>query len=239
VTAPAVRPAAPPPPPPPPAPAARTAPPPPPSPANAAASPAPVARPAPPPSAADRESGTLAGFVSATRRLFKKFTGAPPEVRIALPNSELRLFKLHGPLDERLALQAATWLLFVQAMKAEADLVLTIDSASGTLPAALSLADVMSKTTCLVRTHCAGKAIGGSALILACGRRGCRTMSPGASLTLPAASRNGDLHSRRFLDALAQATGRPSASVDRDLVRPSPLGPKAAVRLGFADAVGL
>lgn len=195
---------------------------------------------------ADRASGTLASFVSATRRFLKNFTApAPPEVRITLPKSgDMRLFHLAGELDERLALQAATWLIFVQAMKADADIVMTVDSPGGSITAGLSLIDVMLKATCRVRTHCPRQALGISSIVLAAGTKGYRTLTRSALLSVPGSPMAGDgrttsIASPRVVAAVASATGRTAAQVEKEILKLRSLTPKLAVSHGLADAVAV
>jgi len=196
-------------------------------------------------SVTDAASQTLAGFVSATRRFLKKFTGAPPEVKIALPrDGDMRLFALAGEIDDRLAMQAATWLLLVQAMKSDADVVITVDSPGGSVTAGLSLIDIMLKSTCRVRTHCARQALGIASIVLAAGTKGYRTLSRSALLSLPGSAMAGDgqttqFASPRVISAVAAATGRPTAQVEKEILRLKALSPKLAVNHGLADAVGV
>ncbi|MBI2919584.1 MAG: ATP-dependent Clp protease proteolytic subunit [Planctomycetes bacterium] len=195
---------------------------------------------------ADRATGTLASFVSATRRFLKNFTApAPPEVRITLPKSgDMRLFHLAGELDERLALQAATWLIFVQAMKADADVVMTVDSPGGSITAGLSLIDVMLKATCRVRTHCPRQALGISSIVLAAGTKGYRTLARSALLSVPGSPMAGDgrttsIASPRVVQAVASATGRTATQVEKEILKLRSLTPKLAVSHGLADAVAV
>jgi ATP-dependent Clp protease protease subunit len=208
----------------------------------------PPASPAPPkpaaPPAPDQASGTLAGFVSATRRLINKWTGAPPEVRISLPQGDLKLFKLSGHIDDRLALQAATWMIFVQAMKSDADLTLSIDSTGGSLTAGLSLIDVMLKAKCRIRTHCTRQALGIASIVLAAGSQGFRTISRASLITVPGAPGTGDgktaaVFSPRVIAAIAAATRRPNVEVEKDLLKLKAVTPKLAVKHGLADAVAV
>lgn len=210
--------------------------------------PAPAIPPAPPkpaaPAAPDQSSGTLAGFVNATRRLINKWTGAPPEVRISLPQGDLKLFKVSGHIDDRLALQAATWMIFVQAMKADADLTLSIDSTGGSLTAGLSLIDVMLKAKCRIRTHCTRQALGIASIVLAAGSVGFRTISRSSLITVPGAPGTGDgktaaVFSPRVIAAIAAATRRPNTEVEKDLLKLKAVTPKLAVKHGLADAVAV
>ncbi len=206
----------------------------------------PQAPPSPPPPAAPPEpsSGTLAGFVNATRRLINKWTGAPPEVRISLPQGDLKLFKISGHIDDRLALQAATWMLFVQAMKADADLTLSIDSTGGSLTAGLSLIDVMLKAKCRIRTHCVRQAQGIASIVLAAGTPGFRTITRSSLITVPGAPGTGDgktaaVFSPRVITAIAAATRRTNSEVEKDLLKLKAVTPKLAVKHGLADAVAV
>jgi ATP-dependent Clp protease protease subunit len=214
----------------------------------------PAAKPAPPPekppdrprapAKPEQESGTLASFVSATRKFLKKFTGAPPEVRIQLPTGDLRLFRIAGELDDRLVVQASTWLLFVQAMKPDADVTLAVDSPGGSVTAGLSLIEVMLKSTLRVRTHCARQALGICSIVLAAGTKGFRTMSKSALLSVPGAPISGDgkttsVVSPRVVDAVAQATGRPKSVVEKEILRLRAVGAKQAVKYGIVDAVAV
>lgn len=192
----------------------------------------------------EESSGTLASWVSSTRQLFKKFTGAPPEVRIQLPSGDLKLFKLDGDIDERMALKAATWVLFVQAMKADADLTIAVDITGGSLNAGLSLIDVLLNAKCRVRTHCARQAMGIGSMILAAGNKGFRTVSRAAILTAPVAMKGADgkIYSPsnpKALQAFAAATGCTPAQVDREILTLKSITPKLAVKHGIADAVAI
>lgn len=201
--------------------------------------PASAPKPAPAPARPDESSGTLASFVSATRRLINKWTGAPPEVRITLPSGDLKLFRLNGDIDDRLALQAATWMLFVQAMKSDADLTVLIDSTGGSLTAGLSLIDVMLKATCRVRTHCVRQAQGIASFILAAGTKGYRTITRASLLTVPGDGRGVAGITPRILGTLATATGRSAAQVEKEILTLRAVTPKLAVRHGLADAVAV
>ncbi|KAF0243609.1 MAG: ATP-dependent Clp protease protease, partial [Planctomycetota bacterium] len=204
---------------------------------------APLQKP-PPEQRPDESSGTLAGFVNATRTLFKRFTSAPPEVRITLPQGDLKLFKLAGEIDDRLALQAATWLIFVQAMKSDADLTIAIDSTGGSITAGLTLIDVMLKAKCRVRTHCSRQALGISSIVLAAGTKGFRTVARTALLSIPGAPMSGDgkttaVYAPRVVQAFAAATRLSTAQVERELLRLKTVTPKLAVKHGLADAVAV
>lgn len=205
------------------------------------------AKPPPAPEAkarAEESSGTLAGFVSATRRLLDRWTSAPPEVRITLPQGDLKLFKLSGELDDRLALQAATWMLFVQAMKPDSDLTIAIDCTGGSLTAGLSLIDVLLKAKCRVRTHCTRQALGISSMILAAGNKGFRTVVRTAILTVPVPMQGSDGKTvspshPKALQAFSAATGRTASQVEKEILKLKSITPKLAVKHGLADAVAV
>lgn len=159
---------------------------------------------------------------------------------------------LRGRLDEAAATRLAAELMTLDGMSGR-DLQVLINSPGGPLADVLPVLDTMALLRSTVHTTCIGQALGTAAAVLACGS-GRRRASPSASLSVRCADpvsiegppADVERHVEQLQraratvrDALARATGRPPAQVERDLDQGSPLEPAAAVEYGLIDEVAL
>jgi ATP-dependent Clp protease protease subunit len=90
-----------------------------------------------------------------------------------------------GPnLDEKNYNLVIAQLVFLQQQDPDQEIALWINSDHPSEASALAICDMIASLTCDVRTHCVGKAVGVSAVLLASGTKGKRTASSNSSICL-------------------------------------------------------
>ncbi|HWD09944.1 MAG TPA: ATP-dependent Clp protease proteolytic subunit [Actinomycetota bacterium] len=162
-----------------------------------------------------------------------------------------RIVFLGTPIDDGVANVICAQLLHLEAVDAEADISLYINSPGGAVSGLLSIYDTMQTVSCDVSTWCTGFAASAAAVILAGGAAGKRYALPHASILIhqPHGQVGGQaadiqihakeiLRQRRMVDEiLARHTGKPieqiSADTDRDFI----LSATEAVDYGLVDSI--
>ena len=162
-----------------------------------------------------------------------------------------RIVFLGTPIDDGVANAICAQLLHLEAVGAEADISLYINSPGGSVSGLLSIYDTMQTVSCDVSTWCTGFAASAAAVILAGGAAGKRYALPHASILIhqPHGQVGGQaadiqihakeiLRQRRMVDEiLARHTGKPieqiSADTDRDFI----LSATEAVDYGLVDSI--
>jgi ATP-dependent Clp protease protease subunit len=169
-------------------------------------------------------------------------TGSPPDPL------DPRLILLHGELDDRIAGELAVRLMTLDAVGDE-PISLYIDSADGSLNAALAVIDTVDLLGVPVHGTGVGRVEGPALGVLAACEL--RRASPNARLRLTApqdvfAGRAGDADGwlaqhrdrvERFVRRLAASTGQPPDRIEADLSASRSFDPRSAVRYGLIDEV--
>jgi ATP-dependent Clp protease protease subunit len=154
-----------------------------------------------------------------------------------------RVVLIRGSLDDDQATAAMAKLLFLQDQDPSEPITLLIDSPGGPVAAAMAVIDTIRGLSPPVRTRCDGCAHATAAVLLACGRRGERSVVRGGELSLtpltgaPSAERE----RVRLLLArvIAGASGQAVESVEADLDYGRSFDPlSSAVEYGLVDRVG-
>jgi ATP-dependent Clp protease protease subunit len=161
---------------------------------------------------------------------------------------ERRIVLLRGPLDDELAGHAAAELMMLDATGDE-PVALHVDSGGGPLHAALSVMDTIDLLGVPVTVTCVGRAEGSAVGVVAAAER--RFAAPHARFHLaePSSSVTGsaaDLHHwaqhhqvqlERFVERMAQATGRNGEHIEADMAAGRWLSAEEAVEYGLVDQI--
>ena len=159
-----------------------------------------------------------------------------------------RVVRLWGPLDDASVGRACAEMMALDATGDDA-VQLYVGSSGGPLHLALTLIDTMDLLGVPVHVTCLGRAEGAAVGVVAAGAR--RYAAPHAQfhLTEPEVSVRGSAshlavwaeHHRaeleRFVQRLAEATGRPAEHVEADLSMGRWLNAEEACRYGLVDSV--
>ena len=161
---------------------------------------------------------------------------------------DLRIVLLSGPLDDEVGHAAGAELMTLDAL-GDGPVHLQIDSAGGTLPAALAVMDVIDVLGVPVRASCVGQAMGPAVGVLAvCAHR---LMSAHARLRLvePSVEVRGNARQLEqlasahidlwaaFCGRLSEATGQPVERVRDEADRGRFFTAPEAIEFGLADEV--
>jgi ATP-dependent Clp protease protease subunit len=159
-----------------------------------------------------------------------------------------RVVLMRGELDDDLAGQVTAELMMLDATGDE-PVVLHVDSTGGSLLAAFTVIDTMDLLGVPVEVVCVGRAEGAAVGVVAAGAY--RYASPHAQLRLsePSSSVSGSArdieawaaqHQRqlaRYVQRLAEATGRPGEHIEADLATGRWLSAEEAVAYGLVDGL--
>jgi ATP-dependent Clp protease protease subunit len=159
---------------------------------------------------------------------------------------------LGRPIDDEVASLVIAQMLFLEAENPERDIHLYINSPGGSVTAGLAVYDTMQYIKPDVATLCVGQAASMSAVLLAAGQKGKRTVLPNARVLIhqPWTSGMGgqatdiEIHARELLklrekidEILAFHTGKPKDLVHADTERDKILSAEEAVVYGLVDQV--
>ena len=153
-----------------------------------------------------------------------------------------------GPLDIATVMRVSGELMELDGRSGD-DIELVVNSDGGSLGDLLGLLDVIASMRARVATVCMGRATGTAAMLVACGTGGRRagahaTMSlrtgtvervEGSPEAIRAQLDDLDHVRRQVVAALAGATGRPTADLDRDLDVGPMLDRGQAIEAGLLD----
>jgi ATP-dependent Clp protease protease subunit len=159
-----------------------------------------------------------------------------------------RLVQVRGPLDDAAAAEVAARLMALDAL-GDDPIDVTVDSAGGTLDAALAVADTIDLLGVPVHALCLGRAEGPAVLVLAVSER--REATPNARIRLTAPPVSGEARTAdveawvdrqrdrldRFVVRLAQAAGQRIERVHEDVSKGRTFDPEEAVAFGIIDNV--
>jgi ATP-dependent Clp protease, protease subunit len=162
-----------------------------------------------------------------------------------------RIVYLGTGIDDGVANAIIAQLLHLENESPDSPVSLYINSPGGSIPATLAIYDAMQFIRPMVATTCVGQAAATSALLLAGGAPGSRSILPHSRVVIhaPAAEGRGtvpdlileadEVERVRTMqeEILASHTGRTAAQVREDTDRDLILTPSAAVEYGVVDAV--
>jgi ATP-dependent Clp protease, protease subunit len=157
-----------------------------------------------------------------------------------------------GPnLDETNYNRVIAQLVFLQQQDPNQEIALWINSDHPSEASALAICDMIASLSCNVRTHCVGKAIGVSAILLASGTKGKRTASRSSSICLcqPSIKAGGNAEEigrmkrrlefarDRTVEILAEITSRSKTEISSAIDREYWMSAEEAREYGIVDQV--
>src|SRR6201996_8652090 len=162
-----------------------------------------------------------------------------------------RIIYLGTGIDETVANMIVAHLLFLQMEDAKKDIHMYIHSPGGYVSAGIAIYDTMQFMTCDVATYCIGMAASMGAVLLAAGTKGKRFSLPNSRIMIhqPSGGARGQaadigiiareiLHlKKRLNEIMADHTGQPFATIERDMERDNYMSAEAAKEYGIVDEV--
>jgi len=162
-----------------------------------------------------------------------------------------RVIFLVGPVDDYVANVVVAQLLFLEADNPEKDISLYINSPGGVVTAGLAIYDTMRFIKPDVSTLCIGQAASMGAFLLSAGAKGKRFVLPNSRVMIhqPLGGFQGqatdiEIHAKEILylkeklnGLLAEHTGQPMETIERDTDRDNFMSAETAVAYGLADKV--
>jgi ATP-dependent Clp protease protease subunit len=155
-------------------------------------------------------------------------------------------------IDEVIANIVVAELLYLESIDPDREISMYINSPGGSITAGLAIYDTMQFIRPDVVTICMGQASSMAALLLAAGAKGKRFSLPNSRILIHQPSLEGlggqATHVRIYAEEifrmrtvlsqiLADCTGKPLSTVDRDVERDFILSPSQAVEYGLIDSV--
>lgn len=142
-------------------------------------------------------------------------------------------------------------LLFLQSEDAEKDISMYINSPGGVVTAGMAIYDTMQFLKCPITTYCVGQAASMGAVLLAAGTKGKRFALPNSRIMIhqPLGGSQGQATDieiqtkeilrmkKRLNEILADHTGRPIKTIEKDTDRDFFMSAEEAVKYGLVDEV--
>ena len=142
-------------------------------------------------------------------------------------------------------------LLFLQSEDAEKDISIYINSPGGVVTAGMAIYDTMQFVKCPITTYCMGQAASMGAVLLAAGTKGKRFALPNSRIMIhqPLGGAQGQATDieiqtkeilrmkKRLNEILADHTGKPIKTIEKDTDRDFFMSAAEAVTYGLIDAV--
>ena len=162
-----------------------------------------------------------------------------------------RVIFLVGPVNDMTANLVVAQLLFLEADNPDKDISLYINSPGGSVTAGMAIYDTMQFVKPDVSTLCIGQAASMGALLLTAGTKGKRYCLPNSRVMIhqPLGGFQGqasdiEIHAKEILylrerlnHILADHTGQPVATIERDTDRDNFMGADQSVSYGLVDKV--
>ena len=162
-----------------------------------------------------------------------------------------RVVFLVGPVNDMTANLVVAQLLFLESENPDKDIYLYINSPGGTITAGMGIYDTMRFVKPDVSTLCVGQAASMGAFLLSAGAKGKRYVLPNSRVMIhqPLGGFQGqatdiEIHAKEILylkdrlnRLLAEHTGQPLETIERDTERDNFMGAETAVAYGLADKV--
>ena len=162
-----------------------------------------------------------------------------------------RIIFLGGPIDDDTANLVIAQMLFLEAEDPDKDLFLYINSPGGSVSAGLAIYDTMQYLKCECCTICVGLAASMGAFLLAAGAKGKRKTLPNSEIMIhqPSGGAQGQateirIHAEQIIKIreqlnriLAERTGQPIETIERDTERDNFMTPEQAKEYGLVDEI--
>jgi len=162
-----------------------------------------------------------------------------------------RIIMLCDEVNDATASLVVAQMLYLEAQDPDKDIYFYINSPGGSVSAGLAIYDTMNFIKCDVSTICIGMAASMGAFLLAAGAKGKRMALPNSEIMIhqPLGGTRGQasdikihadhiLRTREKLNAiLAERTGKPIETIERDTDRDNFLTADAAAEYGLIDKV--
>ena len=162
-----------------------------------------------------------------------------------------RIVFLGGPVTDDSANLVVAQMLFLEMEDPDADIMFYINSPGGSVSAGMAIYDTMQYLRCEVSTLCIGMAASMGAFLLAAGAKGKRKALPHAEIMIhqPLGGAHGQatdiqiqadqiLRIKKTLnELLAQNTGKPLKTVERDTDRDHYMTAEQAKEYGLIDEI--
>ena len=164
---------------------------------------------------------------------------------------EDRIIFLSGEIDDATANTVVAQLIYLEAKDPSKDISLYINSPGGSVSAGLAIYDTMNYVKCDVSTICIGMAASMGAFLLSSGAKGKRYALPNSEIMIhqPLAGAQGQasdikiaaehiLKTKEKLNKiLAENSGKPVETIERDTDRDNFLSAEEALNYGLIDKV--
>ena len=162
-----------------------------------------------------------------------------------------RIIFLSGPIDDGMANTIVAQMLFLEMENPDQDIMLYINSPGGAITAGMAIYDTMRYLKCEVSTLCIGMAASMGAFLLAAGAKGKRKALPHAEIMIhqPLGGAKGQatdiqIQAEQILrikktmnELLAQNTGKPLKTIEKDVERDHYLTAEQARDYGIVDEI--
>jgi ATP-dependent Clp protease protease subunit len=162
-----------------------------------------------------------------------------------------RVVFMVGPVNDMTANLVVAQLLFLESENPDKDIHLYINSPGGSITAGMGIYDTLRFIKPDVSTLCVGQAASMGAFLLSAGAKGKRFVLPNSRVMIhqPLGGFQGqasdiEIHAKEILylkqrlnSLLAEHTGQPLETIERDTERDNFMGAEASVAYGLADKV--
>lgn len=162
-----------------------------------------------------------------------------------------RIIFLGGPIEDYTANIIIAQLLFLESEDPKKDISLYINSPGGSVTATLAMLDTMNYIKPDVSTVCVGVAASGGAILLSAGQKGKRYALPNAEIMIhqPWGGAQGqatdiEITAKHILSVrdrlnkiLAKNTGKPIASIEKDVERDFFMSAEESKKYGIVDEI--
>ena len=162
-----------------------------------------------------------------------------------------RIIFLGDEIDDNTASLVVAQMLVLEMEDPDADIMLYINSPGGSVTSGMAIYDTMRYLKCEVSTVCVGMAASMGAFLLAAGAKGKRKALPHAEIMIhqPLGGARGQatdiqIHAEQILktkktlnELLAQNTGKPLKTIEKDVERDHFLTAQEALDYGLIDEI--
>ena len=162
-----------------------------------------------------------------------------------------RIIFIGTSIDDTVASLVIAQILFLANEKKDQDIHLYVNSPGGYVHSGLAIVDTMQFVSCDVKTYCVGMAASMAAVLLTCGAKGKRYALPNSRVMIhqPMGGMEGTasdikIHAEEILKMrarlnamLAERTGQPIETIERDTDRDFFMSAEEAMEYGIVDEV--